>query len=173
MIFYISGVNIGLSQGHSRRVSLQIIFIYSLTNIKLKLSARIPFFWCVFAPVVRHKIYWTVASVPDRIISPYYLKAKVQTMKAYSPEINLACSCWLRGINIPLYCYFQLASFNVSRAGVFRLEIIDLSFAIKTTQANNPQIAKAIRGGLSKNNYYSMQMFLPLHWPRAHQVTCK
>ena len=38
-------------------------------------------------------------------------------MKAYSPEINLACSCWLRGINISLYCYFQRASFNVSRAG--------------------------------------------------------
>lgn len=76
-------------------------------------------------------------------------------MKAYSPEINLACSCWLRGINTSLYCYFQLASFNVSRAGVFRLGIpvIDLSFVIKTTQANNPQIAKAIRGGLSKNNY--------------------
>lgn len=94
-------------------------------------------------------------------------------MKAYSPEINLACSCWLRGINISLYCYFQRASFNVSRAGVFRLEIIGLSFVIKTTKTNNPQIAKAIRGGLSKNNYHSMQMFLPFHWPRAHQVTCK
>lgn len=65
-------------------------------------------------------------------------------MKAYSPEINLACSCWLRGINISLYCYFQRASFNVSRAGVFRLEIIGLSFLIKTTKANNRQIAKAI-----------------------------
>ena len=94
-------------------------------------------------------------------------------MKAYSPEINLACSCWLRGINISLYCYFQRASFNVSRAGVSRLEIIGLCFVIKTTKTNNPQIAKAIRGGLSKNNYHSMQMFLPFHWPRAHQVTCK
>ena len=26
---------------------------------------------------------------------------------------------------------------------------------------------------LNKNNYHSMQMFLPFHWPRAHHVTCK